>query len=162
MSEVWRPVVGYEGAYEVSNLGRVRSLDRLVPAGGGRERRHQGRVLSAYFGDHYAKVRLKVGDGGRTLNVHQLVAEAFLGPRPDGLEVCHNNGERHDNRAENLRYDTHVENQRDTIRLGRNGWANRTHCKNGHEFTPENTRIRINYGKACGRTCRTCERACRG
>lgn len=156
--ERWCPVVGYEDAYQVSTLGRVRSLDREVYSGRGRHRRHVGRLLSIYTGDHYSKVRLKIdGDGGKTHNVHTLVAEAFIGPRPDGLEVCHNNGDAHDNRRENIRYDTHSANGLDKVKHGTDHLAKRTHCNEGHEFTPENTFARTGAGES-GRRCRACER----
>lgn len=155
--EEWRAIVGYEGAYEVSNLGRVRSLDRRVHSGRGRERMSKGRTLSLWSGDHYVKVRLKLNGTGSTRNVHALVAAAFLGPRPDGLEVCHNNGQHHDNRAANLRYDTHSANQRDTVALGLNPNARKTHCNQGHEYTPENTIRRSD--SHTGRKCLTCETA---
>lgn len=158
MSEEWRDIEGFEGAYQVSSSGLVRSLTRRVRAGGGRVRISPGRVLSVYTGDHYSKVRLKVDGVGATKNVHQLVAEAFLGPRPLGFEVCHNNGNPHDNRVENLRYATHSENQYDITAHGRSHLANRTHCNHGHEFTPENTIVRTGRGES-GRRCRACESA---
>lgn len=154
--EEWRPIPGYEGAYEVSSHGRVRSLPRMVNAGGGRKRRHPMTYLSIYRGDHYSKVRLKIDGSGSTKNVHSLVAEAFLGPRPDGMEVCHNNGDGHDNRVENLRWDSHQENQRDLVRHGAHAYARRTRCNRGHEFTPDNTGTR--GPKERGRRCLTCER----
>lgn len=155
--EHWLPVVGYEGRYEISDQGRVRSLDQKVPNRHGM-RIARGRMLSLYFGDRYVKVRLKQGDRGRTWNVHQLLAEAFIGPRPDGTEVCHNNGVHHDNRVENIRYDTHSENQIDQVRHGLNPWAARTHCQRDHEYTPENTIIRPSstIAKSNGRTRRIC------
>jgi hypothetical protein len=155
--ELWRPIPGYEGAYEVSDHGRVRSLDREVYAGRGRTRKSVGRVLSAHFGDHYVKVRLKLHGSGRTWNVHTLVALAFIGPKPEGMEVCHGNGDAHDNRAANLRYDTHSANGRDRTLHGRDRLANRTHCNKGHEFTEANTFIRAGANES-GRRCRTCER----
>lgn len=88
-----------------------------------------------------------------TVTVHGLVAEVFIGPRPEGLDVCHNDGDKSNNRASNLRYDTHSENQKDEVRAGRNVYRNRTHCKHGHEFTPENT-----YWWNGGRSCRECKR----
>lgn len=156
--EEWRPVVGYEGAYEVSDLGRVRSLDREVYAGPGRTRRHVGRILAIHEDDHYSKVRLKLDGHGETVNVHALVARAFIGPCPSGLEVCHNNGQHHDNRLANLRYDTHSANQLDSVRLGMNPLAARTHCDRGHEFTPENTYLRTG-ARESGRRCLSCDRA---
>lgn len=158
-NEEWRPVVGFEDYYEVSSLGRVRSLDRLVGTGpgGNSKRLLPGRVLSAGSGTHYRNVSLKVNKVATTRTVHTLVAEAFLGPRPEGHDVCHNNGDRHDNRAENLRYDSHAVNQRDQLAHGTHALASRTHCNKGHEFTSENT-MRRTGGNEAGRRCRACER----
>jgi HNH endonuclease/NUMOD4 motif-containing protein len=140
--ETWSPISTHP-AYEVSDQGRIRRVET-------------GQILSVYTGDHYSKVRLKVG-GAATKNVHQLVAEAFIGDRPDRLEVCHGNGDSHDNRLVNLRYDTHANNQLDQVRHGVHAEARRTHCDHGHEFTPENTRIRTGANES-GRRCRTCQR----
>lgn len=159
MTEEWRPVTDYEGVYEVSNLGNVRSITRSVPAGGGRMRLAEGRVLSIYMPpNHYGKVRLKSDGVGSTKNVHRLVAEAFLGPCPDGMEVCHRNGDRYDNRAENLRYGTHSSNQLDQAEHGV-GQAAKTHCSHGHAYTPENTHTYVwpRTGQVA-RRCRACSR----
>lgn len=153
-TEEWRPIAGYVGAYEVSDLGRVRSLDRKVFAGPSRERLSRGRVLSAYTGGRYSKVRLTVDTNGSTKNVHALVAAAFLGDCPPGLVVRHINGDPHDNRVENLCYGTESENMRDQVRHGTHTWAKRTHCHRGHPYSPENTRIR----PGGARMCRTCNR----
>lgn len=152
-TEEWRAVVGYEGLYEVSDQGRVRSLPRLVYSGGGRYRRHPMTVLTVYRGN-YSKVRLKVDGRGATKNVHALVAAAFLGPRPDGMEVCHNNGRHHDNRSSNLRYDTHAANQLDQVAHGTHFEARRLRCAQGHPFSPENTLQRSDGGRRC-KTCDT-------
>lgn len=102
MSEVWRPVKGYEGKYEVSSEGRVRSLDRgKVP----------GRMLSLRNEGHgYKQVALY--DEGKRVDkrVHVLVAEAFIGPGPTGCEVNHRNGNKADNSMGNLEWTTHDEN----------------------------------------------------
>ena len=102
--EVWKPVVGFEGKYEVSNMGRVRSL-----IGGSRVLRQQ-RLHSGY-----TEVIL-VGNHRR---VHRLVLEAFVGPRPDGYQCDHINTVRDDNRIENLRWVTASANQRNPITRGR-------------------------------------------
>lgn len=103
-TEEWRPVVGWEGAYSVSSLGRV----RRDSAGRGAR---PGRILAAAAsGGGYPAVAL-VRDGRQaTKCVHRLVAAAFLGPRPPGREVDHVNGAKTDNRAANLRYVTRGEN----------------------------------------------------
>jgi len=87
--------------------------------------------------------------------VHTLVALAFIGPRPEGLEVRHLNGVPADNRRENLVYGTHAENMQDALRHGTHPTGSKTHCKHGHEFTPENTMTR----KEGWRQCRTCHYA---
>lgn len=116
MTEEWRPVVGYEGQYEVSNLGRVRSLAREVKNGRG-VRRLRERILKPRRRNQYGHAGV-VLTGQRHRTVHSLVAEAFIGPRPEGLEVRHLNGDRTDNRATNLAYGTRSENHRDCYFYG--------------------------------------------
>ena len=119
MSEDWRAVPGWEGAYEVSSAGRVRSVTRTVvagrPVGGVGPRTYQGRVLRAGLtANGYAQVSLTAPGRPRYYAyVHDLVAAAFIGSKPAGLEVCHRNGTSHDNRAGNLRYGTRSSNQLD-------------------------------------------------
>lgn len=153
--EEWRAVAEFAGLYEVSNLGRVRSIDRRVPAGPGRTRMTRGRVLSVQ-NDRYSHLAIKIDGEYHNRYVHRLVADAFLGPCPNGMEVCHNDGDPFNNRVENLRYDTHSENQRDIVRLGRHQEAARTHCNKGHEYTADNVMPRRGAGES-GRRCRACE-----
>lgn len=109
MKERWRDIPGFEGRYQASDHGRVRSLDRAVPLKGrASPRRHRGRVLSLQkFSNGYLFV--KMGYGGAHL-VHRLVAAAFI----DGdmsLQVNHKNGVRSDNRPSNLEWLTQSDNQ---------------------------------------------------
>ena len=114
-SEVWKDIPGYEGAYQVSSLGRVRSLDRQVVTKTGVVRNMPGKVLSPGRYDGHMAVVL----GRKNFHpVHHLVALAFFGPRPEGMQVCHTNGDPKDNRVENLRYDTPHENSVDVYRIG--------------------------------------------
>lgn len=152
-SEEWRPVVGFEGLYEVSSLGRVRSLPRLTAMKNGRARHTRGGLLAAAIGDRYSSVCLKHEGRSRTVRVHVLVAESFLGPRPEGYDVCHGNNDGHDNRLANLRYDTHRNNQRQMVADGRHGGKNDRACRNGHLRTEENTRW---YHVGDGRRTRCC------
>ena len=101
------------GGYSVSSLGRVR---RDAPQRGATP----GRILRQTLRETgYLTVSLSASGAVKTKKVHALVAEAFLGPRPPGMDVCHNNGIRTDNRAENLRYDTRAGNLSDRLAHGR-------------------------------------------
>lgn len=118
-TEVWRPVVGYEGMYSVSDQGRIRGDARLVPhmVDGKRlpERILKPRINKA---TGYPTVNLTRENKRRTFTVHILVAAAFLGPRPFGMEVAHGDGDRTNPRLSNLRYTTKVGNRDDSRRHG--------------------------------------------
>lgn len=119
MSEEWRPVVGYDGCYSVSSNGSVRSEMRRVahPMGGTVEL--PTRILrQSRMGAGYLKVALCRDGAQRTRSVHQLVAEAFIGPRPSGMEVAHKDGCKTNNKAINLRYDTPSGNSADKASHG--------------------------------------------
>lgn len=156
-NETWKPVVGYEGLYEVSDHGRVRSLTRKIKCKDGRTQTRKGRVLKANKAnntDHLFVHLCKDLEGKRSRSVHSLVAEAFLGERPEGLNVCHWDDVPTNNHVSNLRWGTHSDNQQDRIRNGLHHESNKTHCPQGHPYTPENTRIipsrpNARYCKAC-------------
>lgn len=99
MSEQWRPVVGYEGRYEVSDAGRV----RRVAGGKGAK---TGRIMKLYQTvKGYCMLTLYGGDVKKRVYVHRLVLLAFVGRSPDGRNVCnHRNGNKADNRLENLEW----------------------------------------------------------
>lgn len=152
-SEQWRPVIGWEGAYEVSDAGRVRSIDRVVHRSDGVISLIRGKLLKPCAmpgGRGHLFVNLSApGVGARLESVHRLVLIAFVGQAPDGMECCHNDGDPTNNQLANLRWDTRSENMRDRFRHGwvvtgptlarikRNG-PNR--CSKGHEMTPDNCR----------------------
>lgn len=157
--EEWRPVVGWEGLYEVSDLGRVRSVARIVTRRGGRPYRVREciRKASVDARSGYAELPLCRDGEGKTHRVHVLVLEAFAGPRPDGNYGRHLNGNPSDNRLENLAWGTPTQNNYDAVAHGTHWAAAKTHCKHGHELTPGNTYVRPEGGRAC-RACGT-ERA---
>lgn len=128
MIERWLPVVGWEGLYEVSDHGRVRSRDRTIQQTDARgnlyPRQMLGRILrnkvctKGPYGN-WLSVCLGNGADGRSYRlVSRLVLEAFAGACPEGMEAAHNDGNPEDNQLSNLRWDTHSNNQRDITRHG--------------------------------------------
>lgn len=118
--ELWSPVPGWEGFYEVSTYGRVKSLQRCSTAGRG-VGVYRGTLLKqSRTAAGYPSVSLSRPGGGKQAYVHRLVAAAFLGPCPDGKEVCHGDGNPRNNAIWNLRYDTRLGNAKDRETHGTN------------------------------------------
>lgn len=147
--EEWRWCVGYEGCYQVSNLGNVRSVDRLDRLG----RKQRGKMLQLYPGNRgYYEVKLcHPQRKPRTSFPHRLVAEAFV-PNPEHYpQVRHLNDVKIDNRADNLAWGTHADNMSDGVR--NHVFPHRTHCPQGHPYSGDNLVV-----NSSGRQCRTCIR----
>lgn len=119
MEEIWKDVPGYEWAYEVSNLSRIRSKDRLVIDSLGRHRHLQGKLKKASKGsDGYYSVSLCDGNTERHVSLHRIVATAFI-PNPEKkLEVNHIDGDKSNNCLDNLEWVTPKENIAHASRLG--------------------------------------------
>jgi len=116
--EQWKDVPSWEGWYQVSDEGRVRSLTRRSNCGKSTAI-YKGRILkTGLLEAGYDTVVLSQPGRRAHTYVHRLVAAAFIGPCPPKLEVCHNNGKRTDNRLENLRYDTRQNNAFDRLKHG--------------------------------------------
>lgn len=129
--EVWLPVLNYEGSYEVSSHGRVRSLDRINSRGF----RLKGKMLKLCLAGGYPVVGLCRDGRAHTRKVAHLVLEAHgPGSRPLELGALHENDVKTDNRVENLRYGTHGENMQDCVRNGHHVFANREACPCGRPY----------------------------
>lgn len=142
MAEQWKPIPGYEGLYEISDMGRVLSVRRqqlLKPSAGN---------------DGYLKLKLR----GKNQRVHRLVLLAFVGPCPEGMATRHLNGRRGDNRLANLEWADHATNIRDKRRHADPAAHPPTHCPQGHEWTEDNTYNAVRPDGHRERHCRKCRR----
>jgi hypothetical protein len=162
-TETWLPVTGYPG-YEVSDRGRVRSLDRQVRSRWGTPKTLKGKMLaqarvggSGDTGRYYACVVYR--DGKRKqVTVHTLMLETFVSPRPEGMNGCHRDDDPVNNRLDNLYWGTQRQNVLDAVKSARHisvAKAAKTHCPHGHEYTEDNTYVRSDGH----RECRACHRA---
>lgn len=138
-AEEWRTIPGHTD-YEVSSLGRVRSYKRCGPDG----------IPMLFSGRPDPTGYPRATVDGKLYYIHRLVALAWHGPRPDGMQIDHVNHQRNDNRPENLRYVTYDENRsRTRVR------PPATHCRRGHPLTEDNVYVTPSTG---ARICRTCRR----
>lgn len=121
MTEEWRDIPGYEGRYQVSSLGRVKTLARITTYKDGRNKEIKEKIHSAKpSGTGYPIVALTNDNGAKAVAVHILVARAFLGEKPfEGAEVRHLDHTRTNNAASNLAWGSRSENQRDRWRKAR-------------------------------------------
>jgi hypothetical protein len=140
MKHDWRSSLTLPG-YEVNSDGELRNAARPT------------RILKTPLTEGYPSIRAR----GKSCKVHTLVCEVFHGPKPTpGHEVRHLNGDRTDNRAENLAWGTRSENVRDAIDHGTHSQLRKTHCPQGHEYTPENTYV--GPSSRGGRRCIQCKK----
>lgn len=117
--EIWKPIPGYGGQYLASDMGRIKSIARTV-----KKLHRNGKIISQLYKERFMSdkkadklghrsVTLWDGDKAQTRFVHRMALLSFVGPCPDGMEACHNNGIADDNRLSNLRWDTHLSNSQD-------------------------------------------------
>lgn len=118
--ETWKEIPEYEGLYEVSDLGRVRSMDREVIGKSGSVRKHKGRILKQTINKRDGRLQLNLSKDGKQYKKHPyvLVAQAFIGERPKGYDVCHIDGDLTNNKLTNIRFDTRSQNRIDNYRYG--------------------------------------------
>lgn len=151
MPESWRDVLGYEGRYRVSDMGRVYSVI-------------SGKVMKpAPSSTGRLAVSLRNLGRSRSHTIHSLVLSAFVGPRPDRAVICHKDGNHLNNSLQNLRYGTYSENQYDRVKHGTHSSSVKTHCPSGHPYRGNNLFNAPNGFDAAGirkfkRACRICSR----
>ena len=165
MNEEWRPIEGYEGLYEVSNTGRVRSLDRYVKGKGESYRLQKGKMLSPIKNKYgYLQVNLCCNGKNKMFLVHRLSAQAFI-PNPDNLpEINHKDENPGNNSVDNLEwcdrsynnnYGTRKDKVRDTnIKNGSwSGLSRKEYMKDYYEENKESMKkyYQENRGRICER-----------
>lgn len=156
--ETWRPIPDWEGLYSVSDHGRVRSEPRTLRAVDGRIFHYRGRVLRLFINSNnrHTVTLCRAGQDHTRLVAH-LVAAAFIGPRPPGLDICHGDGDASNDTPANLRYDTSANNQLDQVRHGTHPQARKTHCPRSHPLIAPN--LVPHELRKGGRSCLACHRA---
>lgn len=133
--EQWRPIPGFEGLYEASNLGQIRSPRKILK--------------QRLSNKGYPVVELSKNGRSRESLVHRQVLKAFHGEPLPGDECRHLNGIPTDNQLENLEWGSHSENAVDQVAHGTHRNTRKRRCHRGHEFTPENTYIQPDGGRRC-------------
>lgn len=123
MKEIWKSIKGYEGHYEVSTMGRVRSVPREVVYSAGYIRRNEGRILKPTEKTkspdcNYYVVSLSKNNVAKSVFIHRLVAEQFLERKPECDFVNHIDGDKHNNCVENLEWTTPRGNKLHAIYTG--------------------------------------------
>lgn len=136
--EIWKPVEGYEGYYEVSNLGRIKSVERYVKQGN--STRHVKETIKAVHINKYGYpcVTLCKDRKSNSITIHTILAKAFI-PNPEGKSaIDHINTDRTDNRLENLRWVTNKENSNNELTL--------KHCRE-NTYSKETMKKRLDTNK---------------
>ncbi len=151
----WVRIPNHSG-YEATRSGSIRSVPRTIQCRDGRSRRLPGQELTGYP-NHDGRLYVTLG-GRRRRYVHQLVLETFVGPAPDGMEGCHNDGNNQNNHICNLRWDTHGSNMCDRRRHGTDPMVNRETCPWSHPLVEPNL-VPLLLEKHRHRACLACSRA---
>lgn len=139
MAETWKPIPKWEGYYEVSDRGRIRSVDRTITTKAGWNQFLRGQVMSQHANDYgYLYSMACRGNMQKRIWVHRAVLEAFVECRPEGKVCMHIDNDPTNNTVENLRWGTQQENIQQCVREGRQHNMNKTHCKRGHPFATWN------------------------
>lgn len=131
-NEIWKPIKGYEGYYDISNMGNVRVKDRIVYCGRGiNPKIRKGRIRKqGIYRNGYKKITLSVNGVQSTILIHRLVAIHFI-PNPENKpQVNHKDGDKTNNRFDNLEWVTNGENQKHAFMNGLKINIKGSKCKN--------------------------------
>lgn len=152
MSE-WKPVVGFEDYYEISESGALRRKPREIWNGKGIVELKQKELVGAINPKGYQMYILCVSRKQTSRLAHHLVLEAFVGPRESGEQARHLDNNKLNNHFSNLKWGTSSENNYDRVMHGVHAQARKTHCLRGHPFEGDNLHI-TRIGKRVCLTCR--------
>lgn len=130
--EIWKDVTGYEGIYQVSNFGKIRSLDRKIKNKYGYRMINWKIIKPFSWGSGYLYVNLQKEQSRISKSIHRLVAESFVENKENKPEVNHKDGNKKNNRAENLEWVTSSENEKHAYKNGRVNitWSKKLKCTN--------------------------------
>lgn len=142
MEEIWKDIKGYEGLYQISNFGRVRSLERKVKG-----RKYRRKFLSIQKNKNgYQKVGLYNSPNHKSISIHRLVALNFI-PNPHNKKcVNHKDGNKENNKVNNLEWVTHSENMKHAFTKGLNFVTKENHSNNIKRSIETNRRPVLRYG----------------
>lgn len=118
MGEEWRDIIGYVGYYQVSNLGRVRGLNRSVKHYFGGPKKVKQKIMRTYKNKGYINVALNKDGKQKHFSIHRLIALHFISNEHNKPHINHINGIKHDNRIENLEWCTRSENLKHAVKSG--------------------------------------------
>lgn len=158
-AEEWLDVLGWEGSYQISDRGSLRSLPRRIIRSNGTPQTFRGRILSpAPSHGGYLGYVLKIQGHFKRLYIHQMMLEAFVGPRPSGMQARHLDGDNQHNHLANLAWGTKLENEHDKLLHGTDQKSIAgTICKRGHLLRAPNRLVK-KPGASQGQ-CRACSNA---
>jgi hypothetical protein len=118
-NEIWKDIPGYEGRYQVSDLGNVKSLDIVLLKRDGKKVTKKGKIKAFYIDSAgYKQVHLYMNGNAKHCKIHRLVADMFIKGKKENLQVNHINGIKTDNRACNLEWVTQEENMKHAYSIG--------------------------------------------
>lgn len=146
--EVWKPIKDYEGIYEISNLGRLKSLSRTIRMNNGKQRNLKTKILKPISLGNYQGFQLTNDSGSKKFYTHRLVCAAFIGePEGDCITVNHKDGDKYNNVLSNLEWTSYSDNLKHSYETGLNkNTGERSHYSKFSEEVVEEVRRMYSTG----------------